>query len=58
MNYQTIQVKIPNEKALKLSTEIYKPNVDGKLPTVFIFHGFMGYKESTDLVDVAHRLSV
>lgn len=57
MNYQVIQARVPNEKGLLLATEIYKPNIGGTLPTIFIFHGFMGYKESTDLVDVAHRLS-
>lgn len=57
MTYKTIQLAIPNAKKLTLDTEIYKPDVAGILPVVFIFHGFTGYKESTDLVDIAKRLA-
>lgn len=57
MTYKTISLQIPNAKKLALDTEIYKPDGKGKLPVVFIFHGFTGYKESTDLVDIAKRLA-
>lgn len=57
MTYKTISIHIPNKKKLNLATEIYKPEVDGKRPVVFIFHGFTGYKEGVDLVDIAKRLA-
>jgi len=57
MNYQSIQLPIPNKKGLKLATEIYKPESPGQLPAVLIFHGFTGYKEGVDLVDIADKLA-
>lgn len=57
MTYKTIVLQIPNAKKFNLATEIYKPDAEGILPIVFIFHGFTGYKESADLVDIAKRLA-
>lgn len=57
MTYQTITLTIPNANNLALATEIYMPNAVGKLPVVFILHGFTGYKEGADLVDLADRLA-
>lgn len=57
MNYDVIMTRVPNSKGLGLATEIYRPKKDGKLPVVFLFHGFTGYKESTDLVDFADRFA-
>jgi len=57
MTYQTVSVRIPNANNLGLAVEIYRPEVAGRLPVVFIFHGFTGYKESADLVDLADRLA-
>jgi dienelactone hydrolase len=57
MTYEVITTRVPNSKGLGLAAEIYRPQKDGKLPVVFIFHGFTGYKESADLVDLADRLA-
>lgn len=57
MTYQIINLTIPNLQNLKLATEIYKPDKEGKLPVVFLFHGFTGYKEDAGLVDIAKRLA-
>lgn len=57
MMYKTITLTVPNARNLALATEIYKPNTQGKLPVVFILHGFTGYKEGADLVDLADRLA-
>lgn len=57
MKYQAIRVRIPNEKGQKLASEIYKPEKSGKMPAAIILHGFTGYKESADLVDLADRLA-
>ncbi|HLD25229.1 MAG TPA: alpha/beta fold hydrolase [Patescibacteria group bacterium] len=57
MTYQTIAASIPNQKGLRLATEIYKPESKGKMPVVLLFHGFTGYKENPALVDIAQRLA-
>ncbi len=57
MKYQTIKLAIPNGCGLKLATEIYKPEKDGRLPAVMLFHGFTGYKETADFVDIADKLA-
>lgn len=57
MTYQTVSIGIPNANTLKLSTEIFRPELPGELPAVLIFHGFTGYKESADFVDLAVRLA-
>lgn len=57
MTYDSITTRIFNAKGLGLATEIYRPKKEGKLPVVFIFHGFTGYKEAADLVDLAERLA-
>ncbi len=57
MAHQTKHLRIVNSKGLYLATEIDKPDTDGKFPVVFIFHGFTGYKEGADLVDIAQRLA-
>lgn len=57
MTYKTKHLRIKNSKGLYLATEIDIPGKQGKLPVVFIFHGFTGYKEGADLVDIAHRLA-
>ncbi len=57
MNYDVITTRVVNNKGLGIATEIYRPKKDGKLPVVFLFHGFTGYKESADLVDLADRLA-
>lgn len=54
--YQTIKLRIKNAKGLYLDTEIYKPETKGRRPVVFMFHGFTGYKEGADLVDIAKKL--
>lgn len=57
MTYQTIKLTIPNANNLALATEIYKPNAGEKFPVAFLFHGFTGYKEAADLIDLADRLA-
>lgn len=57
MKYQKIALRIPNKNGLALATELYKPEQGGRLPVVFVFHGFTGYKESADLVDLSARLA-
>jgi esterase/lipase len=57
MHYDIKQIKIVNSKGLKLAAEIYKPTISGKLPCIFLFHGFTGYKEENNLVDLADQLS-
>lgn len=57
MKYQKIALRIPNKNGLALATELYKPEQEGKFPIVFIFHGFTGYKEGADLVDLSARLA-
>lgn len=57
MNWIINKVQIENTEGLKLATEIYKPRVEGKLPVVIFFHGFTGYKEEKNLVDMATRLA-
>ncbi len=57
MNYDIIETTVQNKYGLALAVEIYKPQRKGKLPVVLIFHGFTGYKEENNLVDIAHRLA-
>ncbi len=57
MTYKTLHLRIANPKGLYLATEIDKPDTDGLCPVVYIFHGFTGYKEGADLVDLAHSLA-
>jgi alpha-beta hydrolase superfamily lysophospholipase len=57
MNYETIRLQIANGTGLKLAAEIFKPQAHGTLPAVFIVHGFTGYKEEANLVDIADKLS-
>lgn len=57
MNFDIFSKKILNNKGLLLSSEIYKPHKLGPLPFVFILHGFTGYKEEINLVDIAKRLA-
>lgn len=57
MSFQVLSVFISNDKGLKLDTEIYRPNASGRLPVVILFHGFTGYKDGPELVDIAKRLA-
>lgn len=57
MAYQTVRLRIPNSNNLCLATEIFRPVLPGRLPAVLLFHGFTGYKEGADLVDLAARLA-
>ena len=57
MNFTVIKPTITNTKGLALACEIYKPEGTGKFPAVLIFHGFTGYKEENNLVDIAQRLA-
>lgn len=57
MKYQVIKLVVPNIRGLKLATEIYRPEGSGKMSAVLLFHGFTGYKEGADLVDIAHKLA-
>ncbi len=57
MTFDNISVQILNQKGLRLSAEIYKPTIRGKLPFVILLHGFTGYKEEINLVDIAKRLA-
>ncbi len=57
MTYKTLHLRIENPKGLYLAAEIDRPEAAGTFPAVFMFHGFTGYKEGADLVDLAHRLA-
>lgn len=57
MTYKTLHLRIANPKGLYLAAEIDTPDTNGKFPAVFIFHGFTGYKEGADLIDIARRLA-
>lgn len=57
MTYDRISLKIANDRSLNLATEMYKPETNGKLPLVLLFHGFTGYKEEENLVDIADKLA-
>lgn len=58
MTYKIISERIPNGKGLNLSTELYIPGSETEPhPTVLLFHGFTGYKESPDLVDLSKKLA-
>ena len=58
MKYDIINTSIQNTNGLALATEIYKPHGSGVFPVVLIFHGFTGYKEENNLVDIAHKLAM
>lgn len=58
MTYTIIKTKVTNAKGLALACEIYKPDGAGKFASVLIFHGFTGYKEENNLVDIAHNLAI
>ena len=57
MNYKTIKERIPNGKGLSIAMEMYLPISDTPVPAVLLFHGFTGYKESPDLVDISAKLA-
>ena len=58
MNYTTIRERIPNGRGLNIASELYIPgSTDVPHPTVFLFHGFTGYKEGADLVDLSKKLA-
>lgn len=51
-----MKIQVTNNHGLKLATEIDMPSTKGNFPVVFILHGFTGYKEENNLVDIAQRL--
>lgn len=55
--FTIVKTKVKNNKGLHLAVEIYKPTSDFPLPAVIIFHGFTGYKEENNLVDIARKLA-
>ena len=57
MNYSIIKTTVVNARGLALACEVYRPEGDGVFPAVLILHGFTGYKEENNLVDIAHRLA-
>lgn len=57
MKYKIIKTTVVNAKGLALAIEIFRPEGVGKFPTVLILHGFTGYKEENNLVDIAHKLA-
>lgn len=57
MKYKIIADKIKNASGLYISVEIYQPECEGVMPAVILFHGFTGYKEEVNLVDIAERLA-
>lgn len=57
MKFDRESVQIVNKKGLRLNAEVYKPQINGKIPLVILLHGFTGYKEDVGLVDIAKRLA-
>lgn len=58
MNMKEFHVRIPNSKGLFLSASLYVPvGRSQKYPYVHVLHGFTGYKEGADLVDLSRRLA-
>ncbi len=57
MKYEKITTSITNRSGLKLAAEIYKPEGIHTMPMVMILHGFTGYKEENNLVDIAQNLA-
>ncbi|MFC1600628.1 alpha/beta hydrolase [Patescibacteria group bacterium] len=50
------KVFVKNKKGLRLATVIERPKFKGEFPTVFLFHGFKGYKEEAQYSKLAKEL--
>lgn len=52
-----LRVKIKNTRGLQLAGVLHVPTGKAKYPAVIILHGFTGYKEEKNIVELAKELS-
>jgi|GEM_PF-2852341 len=47
------KAKVKNIKGLNLTTVVHSPNKESKYPAIILLHGFKGYKEEENIIQLA-----